>query len=154
MKRYTKWVFPVISLAAGALGGFLGKQGMQEVYPFLQKPALTPPAIVFPIVWVVLYVLMGIGMNRVWQTDDPGRQQALGIWALQLAANVGWTVLFFAQQQYLTALWWLGLLWVLILVMIGFFSHIDRTAARLQLPYLLWVSFAAYLNWGIWMLNR
>lgn len=154
MKRYAKWIFPAISLAAGALGGFLGKQGMQEVYPMLQKPALTPPAIVFPIVWFVLYVLMGIGMARVWQTEAPGRQQALGIWSAQLVVNVLWTVLFFAQQKYLAALWLLGFLWLLILAMILIFRRWDRTAAWLQIPYLLWVSFAAYLNWGIWMLNQ
>lgn len=154
MKRYEKWIFPIISLAAGALGGFLGKQGMQEVYPMLQKPALTPPAIVFPIVWFVLYVLMGIGMARVWQTQAPGREQALAIWAVQLAVNVFWTVLFFAWQKYLAALWLLVLLWLLILGMILLFRPLDRAAAWMQIPYLLWVSFAAYLNWGIWMLNR
>lgn len=154
MKRYGWLFFSLVSLAAGGLAGFLSREGMRQAYPLWEKPALTPPAIVFPIVWTVLYVLMGIGMARVWQVGGVGRQRALAIWVLQLLVNMSWSIIFFRMQQIFAALICLGVLWVLIVVMIVVFDRLDRLAAVLQIPYLLWVSFAAYLNYAIWMLNR
>lgn len=156
MKRYGWLIFSAIALAVGALAGWLSREGIKTAYPLWEKPALTPPALVFPIVWTVLYVLMGIGMARVWQASvtDGEKRRALGIWALQLLVNGSWSILFFRMEQLFAALICLVVLWLLIAGMIAVFRHRDVLAARLQVPYLVWVSFAGYLNYAIWMLNR
>ncbi|MGI6030635.1 MAG: TspO/MBR family protein [Eubacteriales bacterium] len=153
MKKWPYWVFPLIALGVGALAGFLIRDSMQEVYPMLEKSALTPPAMVFPIVWTILYVLMGWGMAMVYTAQGDNGGKALWIWGAQLAVNFLWSLLFFNQQQFLWALVLLLGLWLLILWMMVEFHRIKPIAAWLQLPYLLWVSFAAYLNYAVWVLN-
>ena len=120
----------------------------------MEKPALAPPAIVFPIVWGILYALMGIGAARVSLTPNSKvRSTGLNLFVAQLVVNFFWSLIFFNLRTYGLALLWLGLLWVLIIWMIFAFRRCDRWAAWLQIPYLLWVSFAGYLNWGVWVLN-
>ena len=106
-------------------------------------------------VWTILYLLMGYASYRVLESGAEPMQirRAWIFYGLQLAANFLWPLLFFGGQMYLAALILLTLLWVLILWMIFAFRQPDRWAARLQIPYLLWVSFAGYLNWGVWVLN-
>ncbi len=119
-----------------------------------EKPPLTPPGIVFPIVWSILYLLMGIGAARVYRTPaSNARSKALGVFLLQLVVNFFWSILFFNAKAYGFALLWLLLLWGMIIWMIRLFYRVDRPAAWMQVPYLLWVTFAAYLNYGVWMLN-
>lgn len=142
-----------IALAAGGLGGIVTYRGL-PAYEQLTKPPLTPPSIVFPIVWTILYVLMGISAAIIYQSPTVRRDTALAIYALQLLFNILWSVFFFGMQAYLFSFLWLVLLWLLILLMIKSFSKINKTAALLQIPYLLWVTFAGYLNFAIWMLNK
>ena len=143
----------LIPLAVGALSGFLTMNSM-EVYAGVNQPPLSPPGFLFPIVWTILFVLMGISSWLVWQSDEPSRTRALSLYAVQLAVNFVWPLLFFNLQSYLFALLWLILLIVLVIAMIASFAKIDKTAAWLQVPYLLWLLFAAYLNAGVWLLNR
>ena len=156
MKRNWKTYFFWIALAegVGALAGWLTRNGMAFYKEFVEKPALAPPAIVFPIVWGILYALMGIGAARVSLTP-PSKERSLGLnlFVVQLIVNFFWSLIFFNLRTYGFALLWLGILWVLIVWMIGAFRQTDSWAAWLQIPYLLWVTFAAYLNWGVWVLN-
>lgn len=141
------------TLAAGGLGGWLTSLGMED-YAKLSKPPLTPPSIVFPIVWTILFIIMALGASMVWNTGDKGRVQAMYVYVIQLAANVIWSLLFFTLNMRLAAFFWLILLWRLILLMIQTFSRIRPLAGRLQIPYLVWVTFAGYLNLAIWLINR
>lgn len=144
----------LIALGVGGISALLTNMGMDS-YKAADKPALTPPDIVFPIVWSLLFALMGISAARVYMKPATRqRNRGLLIYILQLAANFIWSLLFFNLQAYGFAFFWLILLWVLILLMIISFSKTDKIAAYLQIPYLLWVSFAGYLNYMVWMLNR
>ena len=152
-KPYVLWI--LVPEAAGALSGWLAREGMELYAGALARPPLSPPGPVFPVVWVVLYVLMGVGAARVWSTPpSAGRSRALGLFFLQLAFNFCWSIFFFRLQWFGFALLWLAVLWVLILAMLLAFRRVDRPAGWLQLPYLLWVAFAAYLNLGVWLLNK
>jgi len=143
----------LISLGVGGLSGFLTRNSM-DVYKDLIKPELSPPGWVFPIVWTILFILMGISAYLVYRSDSPYRNSSLKIYALQLVVNFFWTIIFFNLQMYLLAFLWLLLLWVLILLMIVSFHKVNKTAAYLMIPYLLWVTFAGYLNLSIYLLNR
>lgn len=141
--------------AIGGLAGFITRNDT-VIYKTLEKPAGAPPGIVFPIIWIILYTLMGISAYLV--ADSPGRtkmeSRALTVYGLQLFFNFAWSIIFFTLQLYLVAFIWLIILWVLIVVMIISFFSISKPAALLQMPYLLWVSYAGYLNIGIYLLNR
>lgn len=150
-------VYGVFLLITGAVGGasaLLTNMAM-EGYKAAEKPPLTPPDILFPIVWSILYTLMAIGAARVWLTDNSRlKNRAMIVYALQLFFNFFWSILFFNFQAYGLAFFWLIGLWILILLMIIRFYNIDKTAGLLQIPYLLWVSFAGYLNYMVYMLNK
>lgn len=154
MKKWGFLVFPILALGVGALAGVLSRKGLETVYPLLQKSPLTPPGAVFPVVWTVLYLLMGIGLALVVDKGGANVLQAVVLWALQLALNFSWSLLFFAGGDYLASLFCLAILWGAILAMIAAFAVVSRPAAWLQIPYLLWVTFAGYLNWAVWTLNR
>lgn len=141
--------------AVGALSGWLTRDGMELYKSQVIKPALSPPPIVFPIVWGILYGLMGIGMARVTlSARSEERTDAMQVYLLQLAVNFVWSIFFFNLQSYGGALIVLLILLALIIWMIARFHRVDSPAALLQIPYVLWVSFAAYLNAGVWVLNR
>ena len=141
----------LISLAAGTLSSvFAG--GMKSVQG-LTDPPLMPPPWVFPVVWTVLYVLMGISAARIYLKKTPQTKQALICYAVQLIVNVIWSPLYFALQLRLAAFIWLLVLIGLIIVMIIRFGYVDKKAAYIQLPYLIWAFFAAYLNLGTYLLN-
>ena len=149
---YVFWIG--IAEAVGALAGFLTRDGMELYKTLIVKPPLSPPAIVFPIVWAILYALMGIGIARVaLAAHSEERSDAIQVYLLQLAVNFTWSIFFFNLRTYGGALIVLLLLLLLIVRMIIRFRRVDRPAARLQIPYLIWVSFAAYLNAGVWILN-
>lgn len=153
----SKWkpyvFFIVLSEAVGALSGFLSRNGM-DVYGQINQPSIAPPAIIFPIVWTILYALMGISAARIWLSQNSSeRTQGLRVFFLQLAVNFFWSLIFFNLQSFGFALLWLILLWLLVLFMILTFAETDRLAALLQIPYLLWLTFAAYLNYMVWILN-
>ncbi|WP_297233829.1 TspO/MBR family protein [uncultured Flavonifractor sp.] len=157
MKKH-KWLSYVLWIlfteGVGFLSGWLTREGSQLYSQTIVKPPLSPPAMVFPIVWGILFVLMGIGAARIYLAEpSPERTRGLRIFLLQLAFNFFWSILFFNFQVFGIALIWLLILWGLILWMIFTFRQVDPLAAWLQVPYLLWVSFAAYLNFGVWRLN-
>ena len=152
-KILTYLVFILLTLAVGGLSSIAVAKGM-PVYMELEKPPLTPPSVVFPIVWSILYVLMGIGASNVWLTQSPKRKKAIVIYGVQLGLNVLWSVWFFGLHLHLVAFLWLLALIVTISLMIAAFSSLDCFAGRIQIPYLLWCDFAAYLNLAIWLLNH
>lgn len=152
-KTYALWILGVE--AVGALSGFLTRRGSEIYSETVAKPPLSPPSVVFPIVWGILFLLMGISAARIYLSPVSGaRSQSLWIFIIQLAFNFFWSIIFFNFQNFGFAFLWLMVLWALILWMILAFRKTDPLAAWLQVPYLLWVTFAAYLNFGVWMLNR
>ena len=151
-KPYVFWI--ALSEAVGLLSGLLSRSGMEAFRETVRQPPLSPPAIVFPIVWTILYALMGIGAARIYQAPPSGnRSLGLNLFVVQLVVNFFWSPVFFNLQAYGFAFFWLLLLWGLVLWMILVFRKVDPTAAKLQIPYLLWLTFAAYLNFGVWYLN-
>ncbi len=146
----------IIALLVGGISALL-TSGSMDIYGTVQTPPLSPPAIVFPIVWTILFTLMGIGSAIVYvkgKEEDIDISSALGVYLLQLAVNFFWSIIFFNMRAFLFAFIWIILLWILIIVMIKRFYEISPLAAYLQIPYLLWVTFAAYLNLAIYILNR
>lgn len=151
-KTYLFWV--LLAEGIGAIAGFLTREGTELYKTMIQKPPLSPPAIVFPIVWAILYALMGISAARIYLSDESGaRSRGLNLFIAQLVINFFWSLIFFNAQAFGFAFLWLLLLWGLILWMILTFFKVDKWAAWIQIPYLLWVTFAGYLNYGVWMLN-
>ena len=143
-----------IPLILGALSALAVKGGMEE-YAMLERPPLSPAGWLFPAAWSVLYVLMGAASYIVLCSGAPlyERRSALKLYAVQLVVNVLWPPIFFGLELYLAALAWLVLLWVLALITALRFRRISRAAFCLMVPYLAWLTFAAYLNFGVWLLN-
>lgn len=141
----------VIPLAVGGLSALLTKTGM-EAFETINKPSLTPPEWIFPVAWTILYILMGIASYLVFISRKPNRI-ALAVYGMQLAFNFLWSIIFFNLGLYLFAFIWLVLLWLLILATAILFYPIEKPAGYLILPYLLWVTFAGYLNYSIYLLN-
>ena len=144
----------LLPVAVGTVAAYFTK-GAQLAFGMMSKPPLSPPAWVFPVVWTILYVLMGIASYIIWrqgfERDDV--KAALKIYLVQLAFNFFWSIFFFNLEWYLFSFIWLAALWGLILVTILKFNKISKAAAYLMIPYLAWVTFAGYLNLGIYMLN-
>ena len=142
-----------IPLAVGGLGALLSG-GMSD-YGTMAKPPLSPPGWVFPVVWSILYLLMGYASYRILESGatEEAIKKALTLYGLQLLANFVWPLLFFGGGWFLLSFFWLIVLWVLIYLTIRAFSKVDETAGNLLMPYILWVTFAAYLNFGIYILN-
>ena len=142
-----------IPLAVGGLASLLSG-GMAD-YQAINQPPLSPPGWVFPIVWTILYLLMGYASYRVLVSGAEQTQirKALRLYGAQLALNFLWPIIFFGFDAYLLAFIVLIALWVLIFLTIRAFSKIDERAGDLLLPYLLWVTFAGYLNLGVYLLN-
>jgi len=152
-KPYLLWI--LLAEAVGGLSGWLSREGIQLYNETVIQPPLSPPMWVFPVVWGILYALMGIGAARVWLADgEEGQKRSLILYLLQLVFNFFWSIIFFNFQNYGLAFIWILALWTLVLLMILSFRKTDRLAALLQIPYLLWVTFAAYLNLGVWILNN
>ncbi len=152
-KTYAFWI--LLAEVVGALSGWLTRDGMKTYEQTVTQPPLSPPGWVFPIVWAILYALMGIGAARVYLAPaSNNRSRGLMLFLVQLVFNFLWSIVFFNLQAYGFALIWLLALWALILWMILAFRRVDKPAAWLQVPYLLWVTFAVYLTFGVWVLNR
>ena len=149
-KRLICWAIP---LAVGGLATLLS--GGMGNYRVMNQPPLSPPGWVFPIVWTVLYLLMGEASWRVLTSGaEPDKiRKALVAYGVQLGLNFLWPIVFFGGQMYLTAFLILILLWVAIFITLRRFSAINETAGDLLIPYLLWVTFAGYLNLGVYLLN-
>ena len=142
-----------LPLAVGGLAALLS--GGMDLYKELDRPPLSPPGWVFPVVWSALYLLMGYASYRVLESGAEPMQirRAWIFYGLQLAANFLSPLLFYGGQKYLAALILLTLLWVLIFLTIRAFSEAEELAGDLLIPYILWVTFAWYLNLGIFLLN-
>lgn len=148
-------VFILIALAIEGLGMLITKNNV-GIYSQLNQPPLAPPGALFPVVWSILFILMGISSAQVYLKRDEFRDKvnsALVIYGIQLAVNFFWGIIFFNMRAYLFAFIWLLLLLVLIVMMILQFKKVNPRAAYLQIPYFLWVIFAGYLNLMIYILN-
>ena len=142
-----------IPLVVGGLSALISG-GMGSYKDFVQPP-LSPPAWVFPVVWTVLFLLMGYASYRIYIADaDPKKKRkALVLYGAQLVVNFIWSPIFFRLDQYRAAFFVLLVLWVLVLLTAKAFADIDEFASDLLLPYLLWLTFAGYLNVGVYLLN-
>ena len=142
-----------IPLGVGGLATLLS--GGMDLYPQLNQPPHSPPGWVFPIVWTILYLLMGYASYRILTAQAPQKekQKALTYYGIQLFLNFLWPILFFRFRLYLAAFFLLAVLWAFIYLTMHLFSEIDETAEDLLIPYLLWVTFAGYLNLGVALLN-
>ena len=151
--RYFLWILAVE--AVGFLSGILSREGTDRYAPMANKPPLSPPGWVFPIVWTVLYLLMGEASWRVLTSgaESDKIRKALIAYGVQLGLNFLWSIVFFALGWYLAAFFVLIALWIMILLTIRAFTPIDETAGDLLIPYILWVTFAGYLNLGVYFLN-
>lgn len=143
----------VVSELAGIIGSFFTVSAIPNWYAGLVKPAFNPPAWVFGPVWITLYALMGIALWLVWKSDSPHKTKAVWLFVAQLALNSVWSPVFFGFKSIGDGLAVIVLLWAAIVLTIFIFAKVSRPAAWLLLPYILWVSFAVYLNYSIWMLN-
>ena len=141
-----------ISLGVGGLSALLTKSSMEK-YAGLEQPPLAPPGWLFPVVWTVLFILMGVAAYLVWIENGPERDRMLTLYAAQLVFNFFWTLIFFNGGKFGLAFIWLLILWGLILATLLSFRKKNKTAGNLLIPYLVWVTFAAYLNAGVWYLN-
>ncbi len=150
----------IISVAAAlAVGGLsaLLTAGNMDLYSTVTPPPLAPPSILFPIVWTILYTLMGISAAVIYSEKENMPKEvssALFVYAFSLFLNFFWSIIFFNMQAFLFAFVWLLILWVTILITIIKYYRISPVAGLLQIPYLLWVTFAGYLNLAIYVLNR
>lgn len=148
----------VASISLCQLAGFLGSlfttPSIPTWYETLKKPFFTPPNWIFSPVWISLYVLMGISLFMVWRRNDhPEFKTALIFFFIQLILNILWSISFFGLRSPFLGLIDIVLLWIAILITIRFFLRVSKTAGILLLPYIIWVSFAALLNFFLWILN-
>lgn len=151
-KTYLIWI--LLTETVGALSGFLSREGMKVYMESITKPPLSPPGWVFPVVWGILYALMGISGASVFRREPSAqRSRGLNLYIAQLTVNFFWSLIFFNAQAFGFAFFWLILLFVLVAGMVLTFYRILPVAAKLQIPYLLWLIFAGYLNLGVWLLN-
>lgn len=144
-----------IPLAVGGLAALLSMSGMRA-FDEIKKPALTPPGWVFPVVWTALYLMMGYASYLALESRRPKEdiEGALTVYACQLAVNFFWPILFFRLELWLFAFFWLVALWVMVIATLAYFRKLDKTAGALIIPYLLWVTFAGYLNFGVYLFNK
>lgn len=150
-KVYTFWI--VLCELVGAVSGLLSMRGMELYNQTAVKPAFTPPGWVFPVVWSILFLLMGISAARVVLTGNEEGNRGLNLFIAQLVVNFFWPLLFFNALAYGLALVWLIALFVLVLATTIEFYRIDKTAAYLLIPYLAWLAFASVLNYSVFQLN-
>lgn len=142
----------VISMSTGVLAGLL-TMGSIGLYQEINRPSLAPKATVFPIVWTILYILMGISSYLIYESKSRDKETALKVYIIQLALNFTWPLIFFKARAFLVSFIWILLLWLVVILMIKLFYKISPLAAVLQVPYLLWITFAAYLNFMVYILN-
>lgn len=142
----------VITILIGALPSVFVFKDM-SIYNELNKPPLSPPSIVFPIAWTILYILMGISIYRIMMSENINKDEARLIYFIQLITNAVWTPIFFGAKEYFLAFLWIVMLIVFVVAMIIKFFKIDKLSAYLQIPYLIWLIFASYLNFNIFVLN-
>ena len=155
LKKLKPYIISIaISLGIGTLSAFFTR-GNMEIYSSINNPPLSPPSILFPIVWSILYILMGISAAIIYKSaaDPMKKKKALTSYAISLGFNFIWSIIFFNLRLYLVAFVILLFLLLYIVKTIISYYEINKLASLLQIPYLLWVTFAGYLNLGIFILN-
>ena len=152
MKKRTFIINLIIPLLVGGLSALLTRQQM-EIYMHLNKPLLSPPGWLFPIVWTFLYILMGISSYMIYISQDDRRENTLIIYAFQLFINFCWPLFFFNLHNYFIALMILLVLIVTVIYMMILFKQINKTSFYLNIPYIIWLFFALYLNFMIFINN-
>jgi tryptophan-rich sensory protein len=156
MTNTLKLVVSIVSTeAAGLIGSIFTSSSIPTWYKTLNKPSFNPPNWLFGPVWTTLYLMMGVAFYRIWKKglDVPGVKFAMILFGVHLAFNILWSVLFFGLKNPALAFAEIIVLWLMIVACIYKFYQLDRTAAYLLVPYLLWVSFASLLNFSLWRLN-
>ena len=157
LKKLKPYIISVLlALAVGGLSAFFTKDSM-DIYMDINRPPLSPPSWIFPVVWGVLFVLMGISAAIVYtrrEENPAAAKRGLRVYGISLVVNFLWSIIFFNYQAFLFAFIWLVLLWVLVLIYILQYRKISPLAAYLQIPYLAWITFAGYLTFMIYLLNR
>ncbi len=149
----------VVPLVVGGISAFISSNAM-NTFETMKQPTLSPPAILFPIVWTILYIMMGVSSYLIWtetSSDEKlisARKKGIIIYGIQLFMNFCWSPIFFNGGYYYFAFAWLVVLWALILSLIIIFWKLSKTAACLLIPYLLWTTFAGYLNIMVAILNK
>ena len=155
MIKLIKWKSLIISILIPNVLGFIGSLfgNVMNGFNGINKPSFIPPAIVFPIVWTILYILMGISYG-ILKTNNQTDEEIDWIYYIQLAINALWSIIFFTFKWRLFAFIWIILLAIAVISMIIKFYNKNKVAGLLQIPYILWIIFAAYLNFGFYILNR
>ena len=156
IKNVPKLVYSiVICQLAGVIGSFFTFPSISTWYAALEKPSFNPPNWIFSPVWITLFILMGVSLYLVWSQGTKTKyvKIALTLFGIQLSLNILWSIIFFGLKSPFFAFIEIAILWVAISLTIFKFSKISKTAAYLLIPYILWVSFAAVLNFSIWVIN-
>ncbi len=145
----------LIPLAVGEIAYLLSMKGI-TAYASMNKPPLAPPAWLFPVAWTILYLMMGLATYFAFTSENniTGKARAIVMYALQLAMNFMWTIIFFNWGYYLFAFIWLIIMWAVVICCALQYWKIERLAGYLMIPYILWLTFAAYLNMGTYILNK
>ena len=153
MKKAKPYIFSILlALTVGGLSALSTANNM-NIYDKIVSPPLSPPGWLFPVVWTILFILMGISAAMIFTSDSVQKDDALFIYAVSLVLNFTWSIFFFNMQAFIVAFIILIALWLSIILTIIKYYKINKAAAWLQLPYLLWVTFAGYLNFAIILLN-
>ena len=146
----------IIPLLVGGISSFLTMDGMDK-FKYLDQPFLSPPSWVFPVVWTILYILMGIASYLIYKDKNvityEEKEKALLLYAVQLIFNFFWSIIFFNMQMFVFAFIWLIILWGMVLLLIIYAYKVNKKASYLLIPYILWLTFAGYLNIMIALLN-
>ena len=157
LRSVLTWVIALaIPLGVGIVSALITR-GNMDIYERVKTPPLSPPSILFPIVWTALYALMGVSSALTYQNlskDGKSGRTGLILYAFSLIFNFFWSIFFFNAGAYLFSFIWLIVLLALIILTIVKYRNVSPLAAYLQIPYAIWVAFAGYLNLGIWILNR
>lgn len=150
-----KWKNLIISILIPNVLGFLGSLigNVQNGFEGITKPSFTPPALVFPIAWTILYILMGISTYIIYESNSKEKSKSLIIYGIQLILNASWTFFFFNLNWFFFSFILVIIILILVIIMIYKFYNINKTAAYLQLPYVLWLIFAAILSYNVYLLN-
>lgn len=138
----------LLSLGTGALSS-LFTPNSREQYMTLYKPPFAPPGWLFPVVWTILFVLMGVAAYLVYISDSPDKNETLKLYLVQLLVNFGWSIIFFNWNAYFLAFTWLLLLLYLVYLTAKEFYEINKTAGLLMVPYIIWLIYAGYINLSI-----
>lgn len=156
MKQLLTYVVCVLMVELCGFGvGMMTRDGTAIYRDTIAKPPLSPAPTAFPIAWTILYALMGIGLARIIMKETSGvRTAAIALFAAQLVFNLAWCFIFFKAQRFGIAFIWLLVMFILVVLMFLNFRKLDAIAANIQVPYMIWLVFAGYLNLGVWILNR